>query len=258
MVYWAISYFPICFPSREFRLCSAFRAAKPNPAASPHTRTSPCPTDAGTTWSPAADGLPLTDRQEPRSPRPFGSWGGLVALASPQGSGRARWGQLGAAVGPALPLPPAGRGRPGLVPCLEMPQHAGHVPWAAANVSKRQILTLLFTCLLCIISYSALGCRPGQFLIYFPALCVPPCFSSFLSCPSGCPAPGTSSHPRHCPCPLPTDPAPCPPDTSPTHPSLFSSFFPAPANDVRCCSLKVSTEDGWLCFLVFHLYVHPP
>lgn len=98
LVYWAISYFPICFPSREFRLCSAFRAAKPNPAASPHTHASPCPTDAGTTWSPAADGLPLTDRQEPRSPQPFGSWGGLVALTSPQGelSGGSRalpWGQ---------------------------------------------------------------------------------------------------------------------------------------------------------------------
>lgn len=155
----------------------------------------------------------------------------LRQLGRPRGPhqppGRAQWGQPGAAVGPALPLPPAGRGRPGLVPCLETPQHAGHVPWAAVNVSKRQILTLLFTCLLCIISYSALGCRPGQFLVYFPALCVPPCFSGFLSCPSGCPAPGTSSHPRHCPCPLPTDPTPCPlpPNTSPTHLSLFSSLY---------------------------------
>lgn len=161
LVYWAISYFPICFLSQEFSLCSAFRAAKPNPAASPHTHASPCPTDAGSTWSPAADGLPLTDRQETCSPRPFGSRGGLVAPASPQGSERARWGLLGAAAGPALPLRPAGRGRTGLVPCLEMPQHAGDVPWAAPNIRERQILTLLFTCLSCIISYSALGCRPG-------------------------------------------------------------------------------------------------
>ncbi|XP_049659400.1 uncharacterized protein LOC126039803 [Accipiter gentilis] len=72
-------------------------------------------------------------------------------------------------------------------------QAQGDVPRAAPSVRNCQNLTLFFTCLFRVISYSVLKCRPRHFPIYFLAFYISPCFSSSQCSPSPVPhspAPG--------------------------------------------------------------------
>lgn len=96
------------------------------------------------------------------------SWGLLWGQALPcSPRDGARWDGIG--------WDGTGRGWPHALRCPNA-QAQGDVPQAAPSIRNCQNLTLFFTCLFCVISYSALKCRPCHFPIYFLAFYISPAF----------------------------------------------------------------------------------